>query len=154
MNKILLMLAAALTCCVSASADTATGTLDVEAVVLNSCSVATSPVVFANVELTSVNANGSVTVDCTNSGSFTVALDGGESADISARELTHDSSTSTFTYQLYTDSGRTTVWGDGTTGVTQSGSGPSQTFTVYGSTTSTPSEAGTYDDAVTVTVDF
>jgi spore coat protein U-like protein len=137
-----------------AHAATANGTLDVQATLVNACVVVTSPVVFASVGLDEVTANGSVTVNCTNTSAFTVALDGGESGDISARELTHASPPASFTYQLYTDAGQTTVWGDGVTGTQAKGTGPSQTLTVYGRTTSTPDTAGAYSDEVQVTVTY
>lgn len=137
-----------------AAADEASGTLNVTATVLNTCAVTTSPVSFVNVGLETTTANGSVTVTCTNSDGFTVALDGGDAADISARTLSHDTETASFTYQLYTDAGFTTVWGDGTTGSTNAGTGPSDTLIVYGQTTGTPQVAGTYSDSVQVTVTF
>ena len=46
----------------TAHAAQATGTLHVQATVLNTCVVATTPVVFANVGLTAVTANGGITV--------------------------------------------------------------------------------------------
>ena len=138
----------------AAHAATANGTLDVQATVINTCVVSTAPVVFASVGLDEVTANGSVTVNCTNTSAFTVALDGGGSGDISARELSHASLPASFTYQLYTDAGLTTVWGDGVTGSQANGTGPSQTLTVYGRTTSTPDTAGAYSDEVQVTVTY
>ncbi|MFN3609553.1 MAG: spore coat U domain-containing protein [Hyphomonas sp.] len=138
----------------AAHAATANGTLDVQATVVNTCVVLTTPVVFASVGLDAVTANGSITVNCTNSSAFTVALDGGDSGDISARTLSHATLPASFNYQLYTDAGRTTVWGDGVTGTQANGTGPSQTLTVYGVTTSTPDTAGAYADEVQVTVTY
>lgn len=137
-----------------AFAASTTGTLDVQATVVNTCVVQTTPVVFAAVGLDEVTANGSVTVNCTNTNGFTVALDGGDSGNISARTLSHTTLPASFTYQLYTNPGLTTVWGDGVTGSTANGTGPSQTLTVYGRTTSTPNTAGAYSDAVQVTVTY
>lgn len=138
----------------TALAAQATGTLNVQATVLNTCSVSTAPVVFANVGLSAATANGSVTITCTNSDPVSIALDGGGSGDIAARELSHDSLPTSFTYQLYSNPGLSTVWGDDVTGVAYSTSGPSQTLTVYGVTTSTPVAAGSYSDAVQVTVTY
>jgi len=132
----------------------ATGTLQVQATVLNTCAVSTSPVVFANVGLSATTANGSITLSCTNSDAVSVALDGGASGDIAARRLTHASLPTSFTYQLYSNAGRTTVWGDGVTGSTVGTTGPAQTLVVYGATTGTPSAAGGYSDAVQVTVTY
>lgn len=131
-----------------------TGTLQVQASVLNTCVVSTSPVAFANVGLTEATANGSVTVNCTNSAGFTVELDGGAAGNINARTLSHVSEPTEFTYQLYTDAGYSNVWGDGVTGSINNGTGPSQTFVVYGRTTGTPDTAGNYADEVQVTVTY
>lgn len=138
----------------AALAAQATGTLNVQATVLNTCSVATSPVVFSNVGLVAVTGNGSITVTCTNSDPVSVALDGGGSGDIASRELTHASLPTSFTYQLYSNVGLSTVWGDDVTGSAFSTTGPSQVLTVYGQTTSTPVAAGSYSDAVEVTVTY
>lgn len=138
----------------SAHAAEATGTLNVQATVLNTCVVSTAPVVFSNVGLTEATATGSITVNCTNSDSFTVRLDGGGSGDINARTLVHATEPVDFTYQLYTNGGFGTVWGDGISGSTLDGSGPSAVLTVHGRTTSTPVHAGSYSDAVQVTVTY
>ncbi|MFN4184601.1 MAG: spore coat U domain-containing protein [Hyphomonas sp.] len=154
MIRKLMAVAALAACGQGAYAATATGTLDVQATVVNTCVVLTTPVVFAGVGLDEVTANGSITVNCTNTSAFTVALDGGDSGNISARTLTHASLPASFNYQLYTDAGLTTVWGDGVTGSQADGAGPSQTLTVYGRTTSTPDTAGAYSDEVQVTVTY
>jgi spore coat protein U-like protein len=138
----------------AAHAAQATGTLQVQATVLNTCAVSTTPVVFSNVGLSAATATGGITVNCTNSDPLSIALDGGSSADISARLLTHNSLPNTFTYQLYSNAGRTTVWGDGVTGSVFATTGPSQTLVVYGATTGTPVAAGGYSDAVQVTVTY
>ena len=61
------------------------------------------------------------------------------------------------TYGLYQDSGRTQPWGDsvGTNTAAGTGSGLTQTFTVYGRVPAqnTPSP-GTYADTVVVTVSY
>jgi spore coat protein U-like protein len=138
----------------TAHAAQATGTLHVQATVLNTCAVSTTPVVFANVGLDAVTATGGITVNCTNSDPVSIALDGGTSGDISSRTLTHSSVAASFTYQLYSNPGRTTVWGDGVTGSAYSTTGPSQSLTVYGETTGTPQAAGSYTDQVQVTVTY
>lgn len=95
-----LMAVAALAACgQAANAATAAGTLDVQATVVNTCVVLTTPVVFAGVGLHEVTANGSITVNCTNMSAFTVALDGGESGNISAWTLPHASLPASFNYQ-------------------------------------------------------
>ncbi|MDA8708694.1 spore coat U domain-containing protein [Hellea sp.] len=137
----------------TASAQDATGTLNVNATVLNVCTVTTSPVVFGQVGLTDVSANGTISVACTIAVPFDVALDGGGSGDITARQL-ENTAGDVFGYQLYTTADNTVVWGDGTNGDTVAGSGPQATLTVYGATTSGPVAPGTYTDDVTVTVTY
>ncbi len=61
-------------------------------------------------------------------------------------------------YQLYTNSGHSTVWGDGTSGTSTSGgtgAGSNQNYTVYGlvSAQTTPAP-NLYSDTVTVTVSY
>ncbi|MDB2439265.1 spore coat U domain-containing protein [Hellea sp.] len=131
----------------------ATGTLVVEATVSNVCSVATTPVTFGEVGLTDVSTNGSITVTCTIFSPFEVALDGGNAGDINGRQMDNGLG-NTIDYQLYTEANNTTVWGDGTSGSTVDGTGPSETLTVYGATLSGPEAAGTYTDSVTVTVTY
>lgn len=101
----------------AAMAATSTGTLTVDATLENACLVTTTAVSFGVVAVESEDGFGSVQVQCTNNGAFTVALDGGESADIAVRELSHSTLPASFTYQLYTDAARTLVWGDGTVGI-------------------------------------
>jgi len=64
----------------------------------------------------------------------------------------------TLEYNLYTDAGRTTVWGDGTaSSVTAAGtgSGAQQSLTVYGRIPASQSvPAGSYSDTVTATINF
>ncbi len=65
--------------------------------------------------------------------------------------------TNTVGYQLYQNAGRTTVWGNtpGTDTVPGTGSGASQTLTVYGRVPpQTTPPAATYNDSVTVTVNY
>jgi spore coat protein U-like protein len=65
--------------------------------------------------------------------------------------------TEVINYSLYSDSGRTTNWGNtvGTDTVAATGNGSAQAYTVYGrippQTTPAP---GTYTDTITVTVTY
>ena len=65
--------------------------------------------------------------------------------------------TNSIAYQLYQNSGRTTVWGNtvGTNTVASTGTGNSQPLTVYGNVPAqaTP-PAATYNDTITVTVTY
>nr|MBV6630473.1 spore coat U domain-containing protein [Oceanococcus sp. HetDA_MAG_MS8] len=139
-----------------ARAATATGSMVVSATVLSTCLVAVLPMAFGNYDATENDAQADVTVTCTGTTPWTLDIDGGGSGSISAREMT-DGGSETLGYQLYTDAGRTTVFGDGVTGDTVAGTGTglAQTVTVYGRVPASQfPAAGAYTDTVTVTLTY
>lgn len=138
-----------------------TGSLSVTATVTSNCSVSTTAVGFGNVDVTlntDVDATGGISVTCTNGTAWTAKANagGGSGATITDRKMT--SGANLLNYALYTDSARTTVWGDGTTGsaITGTGTGSAQANTIYGRVPSgqTTKPAGSYADTVTVTVTY
>ncbi|AZO45126.1 MULTISPECIES: spore coat U domain-containing protein [Mesorhizobium] len=143
-----------------ASATTTTTNMTVQMTITASCTISSastlnfgsSGVIAANVDQTST-----VQVQCTNTTPYNIGLDAGtgSGATVAARKMTNGAST--ITYSLYSDSGRTTVWGStiGTNTVSATGTGSAQSFTVYGRvpTQSTPAPAA-YTDTVTVTVTY
>jgi spore coat protein U-like protein len=96
-------------------------------------------------------------VQCTNTTPYNIGLDAGTGtgATVTTRKLT--SGANTVNYSLYSDSGHSTVWGNtvGTNTVSATGSGASQTYTIYGRVPpqTTPAPA-TYTDTITVTVTY
>jgi len=112
----------------------------------------TQGVLSANVDQTST-----IQVTCTNTTPYNIGLDAGtgSGATVTTRKLT--SGGATVNYSLYSDTGRTTVWGTtiGTDTVAATGNGTGQNYTVYGrvppQTTPAP---GTYTDTITVTVTY
>jgi spore coat protein U-like protein len=151
----------------SAQAATTTGTLTVTAAVASVCSVGNATLAFGTYNPGGGNLNQSTTIGvrCTKGTPFTVALNGGGSGNVAARQM---SSTGTpaekLAYQLYSDSGRTTVWGN-TAGALQSGTGAGMgvpqtvNFTVYGQVpdnAANQAAAGLadYTDSVTITVTY
>lgn len=145
-------------------AATATSSLAVTAVVLSTCVVVSTPLVFGNYTLGSVDASGLVTVTCTpDITNYNVALGAGTGtgATTSARKLTSLSGTETLNYGLYRDSGRTLNWGevpnvdtvaaaDATTTL-----GPIKTFTVFGRLGAGQAGAtGAYLDTVQINVNY
>ena len=64
----------------------------------------------------------------------------------------------TIGYQLYLDSGRATVWGNGTAGsspVAGTGTGSNQSLTIYGRLPSLSGAVpGNYSDTVTITISY
>lgn len=160
MRTIALASALASGCCGSAAATTTTSTFTVQMTITSSCVInsastlnfGSSGVISANVDQTST-----IQVQCTNTTPYNIGLNAGTGtgATVAARKMT--SSGNTITYSLYTDSGRTTVWGNtvGTDTVSATGSGAAQSYTVYGRVPAqtTPAPA-TYSDTITVTVTY
>lgn len=136
--------------------------LDVSATVTANCVVSTSPIAFGNVNVTNnsnVDAAGSLSVTCTNGTPWSAAADAGSGlgADLSVRKMT--SGANLLNYALYTDSNRTSLWGDGIEGtstIAGTGSGVAQSRDIYGRVPAgqTGVPAGSYADTVTVTVSY
>lgn len=146
-----------------ALAATTTSTLSVDATVTSNCSVSTTAVSFGSVNVlsgTNVDATGGISVTCTSGTAWAASANegGGTGATINDRKMT--SGSNLLSYDLYTDSARTTIWGDGTTGngstITGTGSGSAQASTIYARVPSGQSSvpAGSYSDSVTVTVTY
>lgn len=145
-----------------AFAETATSSLGVTATVTENCTVSTAPVAFGAVDTLSggnVDATGGVTVTCTNGTPWAASASAGSGsgATLATRKLV--SGANTLNYALYTDSARSSVWGDGTATtatVANTGSGSAQSFTVYGRVMSgqASAPAGAYSDTVAVTISY
>jgi len=162
-RSMLRIAAAALLSLLSAAASdaaTATATLKVQLTVTSSCVINSAStlnfgsqgVLIANVDNTST-----LQVQCTNTTPYNIGLDAGQGtgATVAVRKMT--SGASTINYSLYSDTGRTTVWGNtvGTNTVAGTGNGASQSYTVYGRVPpQTTPAAATYTDTITVTVTY
>jgi spore coat protein U-like protein len=141
-------------------AATATTTFTVQVVltatcVINSASTlnfGTQGVLQANVDQTST-----IAVQCTDTTPYDIGLDAGTGAGASVTTRKMTSGGATVNYKIFSDAGRTTVWGNtvSTDTVSAVGNGAAQNYTVYGrvppQTTPAP---GTYTDTVTVTVTY
>lgn len=144
--------------CASISANGAF-TFAVSASVVDNCNISATNVAFpASGLLTSqINATGTITVQCTAGGAYQVSLSSGASGTMGARTMLR-SGGGTVTYQLYTDSARTRVWGDGSGGTltaTGVGTGASTNLTVYGAVPAQTTPApGNYSDTITATISF
>jgi spore coat protein U-like protein len=145
-----------------ALAATTTTNLSVTATVTANCSVSSSPVAFGSVDVlsgTNYDATGNVSVTCTNGTAWSAAagLGGGTGATFASRKMA--AGANLLNYSLYTNAGRTTVWGDGSGGtatVSNTGTGSAQSFTVYGRVPlgQTAAQSGAYSDTVLVTVTY
>ncbi|WP_309679155.1 spore coat U domain-containing protein [Polaromonas sp.] len=145
-------------------AATATGSLAVSAAVLSTCVVVSTPLVFGNYTLATVDATGLISVTCTpDITSYNVALGSGTGtgATTSARKLTSATSSDTLTYSLYRDSGRTQNWGDVPNVDTAASAnatttvGAVKSFTVFGRVAAGQASAtGSYLDTVQINVNY
>jgi spore coat protein U-like protein len=131
------------------------------------CNVSATTLPFATYNPASpaaTDATGTVTVSCTVlvavGLSWTVTMSKGTSSTYSPRVLS--SGAATLSYNIYTTSARTTVWGDGTGGtgdisdsvVLAIGTNVS-TYTMYGRIPPLQDvRAGAYSDAIVVTVSY
>lgn len=149
----------------SLHAATNTGSFQVNATVVSSCNVSGALLNFGNnIDPLSaslpVDASSTLTVVCTNTTPYSVALDAGTNAgggaNFSNRAM--KSGANVLNYQLYLNAGRTSIWGDGSSGTqtsTGTGTGSSQSLSIYGRLPSlTGTIPGTYTDTVTVTITY
>ena len=114
--------------CRAANAGPATANLPVTATVRSACAASADPMAFAPYTAGGGPVTGSATiiVKCSSGLAFKVALGPGAtpSGSISQRLLSNGSQS--LQYNLYTTSDLSSIWGDGTTGVTLSGMASSE----------------------------
>jgi len=147
----------------NAHAGSTSTSLALSASVSNNCTISTSAVGFGSYDPVVVNASaaldgtGTVSIACTKGATTTIGLDLGSNASGSTRRLT-DGSSNYLTYELYQDSGRSTVWGNAGSGLFTPVAAPSKasrSFAAYGRVAGSQDvPAGTFTDTVTATVNF
>jgi len=168
MNKILSagLVAAALVATGSASAATTTTTFPVTATVATNCLVSASALAFGTYTQGNGNVNqtSTVSVNCSLGTTFNVGLNAGATpaATVTTRKMLNGANQ--LAYTLFSDTGRTTNWGNtvGTDTVARTGNGFGVgnvvALTVYGQVPDNAANqvlpAGNYTDTVTVTVTF
>lgn len=96
--------------------------------------------------------------------SYTLSLSAGQSGSFSSRSLARSGGGGALGYNIYTDSGMTTIWGDGTGGSQQQsgsltvlvlGASVSNMFSAYGKIPAGQTVAGgSYGDTIVVTMSF
>ncbi|MCA8002511.1 Csu type fimbrial protein [Burkholderia metallica] len=128
--------------------------------VVNNCNISATNVSFGTASVLSgaLAATGSITAQCTNGDAWKIALNGGSTGSVTARQMQRSGGGGTIGYGLYTDATHAVTWGDGTGGsatVTGVGTGTSQVVTVYGAVPvqATPAP-GNYSDTITATISF
>lgn len=145
----------------------ATSNLSATADVINNCSISTSPIAFGNYDpavanaAAALDATGTVTVTCTMGAAATVKLGQGSNADTGSTDAAPvrrlANGINFLSYQIYSDTGRITVWGnEATSDVDHTGTGELANLTVYGRIAAgqVTAPAGPYTDTVVATVTF
>jgi spore coat protein U-like protein len=144
-------------------ADSATAVITVSATVKRNCLITTTPLAYGAYDPVGANATapldatGTVSLTCTRGTTASIGLDAGANASGSVRRMT-SGGTAYLTYDLYLDTGRTTVWTNATGGMLDVGAAPTKdprSFTVYGRVPGAQDvPTGTFNDSVVATVNF
>jgi spore coat protein U-like protein len=146
-------------CCQADASTTLTTTFQVSLTITSSCVISANPLNFGSsgVLNSTVAQTTQLSVTCTNTTPYVIGLDAGNATGSTVNSRLLSSGTANVSYQLYSDSGRTAVWGNttGTNTVSGTGSGSAQAMTVYGLVpTQTTPAAGSYVSTVTMSVTF
>jgi len=149
-----------LSCCLGAkfaSAATATGSFNVRVTIATTCQVDSATDLdfgTAGVLGTDLDQVSTITVSCTNTTPYTIALDKGvNGSSVTTRQMKGGPTNELIDYSLYSNNGRTTNWGQtiGVDTVAGTGNGTGQAYPVYGrfpaQTTPAP---GVYTDTITI----
>jgi len=132
----------------------------VTATVVASCDVDAQDLAFGSydpVSPTPLDAATTISVVCTSGTAYDVSMNAGVGAGATVATRKMSSGGSTLNYSLYSNAGRTTLWGatSGSNTVTGTGTGAAQTINVYGRIpVNQTSPAGSYTDTITVTVTY
>lgn len=154
--KTTLVAAAGLLFANSTLAATATTTFQVTATVAESCKVTAGNLDFGAYDPLSATARDGSSVikaTCTKGTDYTIGLDQGNNTSGTVRRMANGGEF--LSYELYSDSGRTTAWSNSTVVSTAAATGGEESYTVYGKIP--PAQfvtAGSYADTVTVTVTY
>ncbi len=136
-----------------------TTTFTVTATVVANCTVSTSALTFGNYSPTTpTNGTATVSITCTNNTTFNVGLNSGTgSGSTGTTRFMTGPSAALLQYHIYSDSARTSEWGNtvGTNTVAGTGTGSAQTRTAYGEIKANhPVNPGSYSDTITATITY
>lgn len=141
-------------------AATATGSFTSQITITAECKVqSTNPLDFGTHGVLDANVDASTvfSVQCTNGTTYNVGLNGGSTSGGTVATRLMTSGIATVNYHMYSNTGRTTTWGNtvGTDTVSGTGNGATQSMTIYGRVPAqTTPAAGSYADTVTITVTY
>jgi spore coat protein U-like protein len=145
-----------------AAAVITTSTMQVTANVQATCTVGASNLNFGAYtggQATPLDATSTLTATCPPGQAYTIGLNEGigPSATTSTRMMTLSTGTATLNYGLFSNAARATNWDNigGANTVAGTGDGTGQAITVYGRIPASQNvQTGTYDDTITVTMDY
>ncbi len=130
------MLTLALALDTSAASTTKTTTFTVSLTITADCSISANPLSFGSsgVFAAAINQTTTLSVTCTNTTPYNIGLDAGSVAGSTVAARLLSSGAATLLFQMYSDAGRSVIWGNtvGTNTVTGTGNGSAQSLTVYG----------------------
>jgi spore coat protein U-like protein len=137
---------------------TATTTFAVTANIAATCLISAGTLDFATYTGVQVDSTSTISVTCTNTTGYNVGLNAGAAsgATVTTRSMTGPGN-ALLNYALYSESTRTTNWGNtvGTDTKSGSGSGSAQAITVYGRLAASQYPApGAYSDTITATITY
>lgn len=143
---------------VAVAATNSTTTFQVTANVQANCTVSANNLDFGNYTGTLTSATSNLNVTCTNSTPYWVGLDAGQAsgATVSTRSMKGPSS-NMLSYAIFQDGGHASNWGntDGVNAATGTGTGSSQTLTMYGQIPAGQNVVpGSYSDTITATLTY
>jgi spore coat protein U-like protein len=145
----------------SASAQTASSQFNVQMTITADCQITSAGNLdFGSTGVITANrdATSAIVAQCTSGTAYNVGLDMGQGVGATAatRFMTGPAAAK-LGYSLFTDTGRTSAWGNtvATNTLSSTGTGSTQSYTVYGRVApqSTPA-AGAYTDVVAVTLTY
>jgi len=145
-----------------ALANTVNTSFQVQATVNKQCTISALNLTFPAVDPVSTQTDGSttVTVNCTKNTTYTVGLNAGTTTGATIAQRLMASGADTMDYNLYTDAGRASIWGNSAgswVAGTGAGMGTAQVLNVYGRVAAgqTNLAVGTFTEpTVTVTVTY
>jgi spore coat protein U domain-containing protein, fimbrial subunit CupE1/2/3/6 len=165
-SRVVAGLAGLLAAAAPAFAGSATSTFSVTASVASNCTISTTSIAFGAYDpivanaTTPLDTTGSVTITCTKGAATTIGLNAGNnSANATGTTRAMKSGSDYLSYEIYQDSGRSTVWGNSGAGLFTPAVAPDKaprTFTMYGRVPAGQDvpASGSYTDTVTATVNF
>ncbi len=136
----------------------ATTTFEVTVVIQAACTISAHNLAFGNYTGLLTESTSTLSVNCTKASTYNVGLNAGlaTGATVSNRSMTGPAA-ALLKYNLFSNSGYTTNWGNtvGTNTLAGTGSGAAQTLTVYGQIPAGQFvRPGSYTDTITATITY